>query len=68
MQPTLQPQAIQPRLCNKKKLKGMYIDMYNSQIYEKKKKTSDVLHITYFFQSPFNDPDLHLQILYQLRT
>jgi hypothetical protein len=33
-----------------------------------KKKQEDVLHITYFLQSPFNDPDLHLQILYQLRT
>jgi hypothetical protein len=32
------------------------------------KKEKDVLPITYFFQSPFNDPDLHLQILSQLKT
>jgi hypothetical protein len=35
---------------------------------KKNKKTEDVLRITYFLQSPFNGPDIHLQILYQLRT
>jgi hypothetical protein len=35
---------------------------------KKNKKIEDVLRITYFLQSPFNGPDIHLQILYRLRT
>jgi hypothetical protein len=54
-------------------LQGEEIDKYvhrylSLSAYVEKKKTKDVLHITYLLQSPFHVADIHPQILYPLRT